>query len=70
MYALLVIPSSTVLLASTGEYSSGLFTDLLPIVFLGAGLLVGGLLVWFIGDRIVGAVIWLLHGRRDRFDGM
>lgn len=45
---LATLPSGTQALASVGEYSSPLFTDLLPFAFFGGGIFLGLGLIAFI----------------------
>lgn len=56
MLTLVSLPTPSDLLASVGAWSSALFTDLLPISALMAGLVVGGLLLGGLIRWIVGGV--------------
>lgn len=62
--SLITVPTSTTVLTDTGTWSSALFTDVLPIALIGAGLLVGGMVASFVLGKIVAGVKKVVGGGR------
>jgi len=55
MYGILfTLPSASDLLASTSEYSSPMFNDMLPIAILAVGVFLGLFIIGFIIKTITG----------------
>lgn len=50
-------PTSTDFLANIGELSVPFFENLLPLVYIACGLLIGGLLVRWIINTVIAAVM-------------
>jgi len=44
--------NATSTLQNLGAYSSAMFDELLPLVYVGAGFLIGGMLIWFVIDAV------------------
>jgi len=70
MLTLFTAPSATTTLTQVGTYSSALFTDLLPVIYIGAGFIIGGLLISFVIGRVIAGASKVLGkgrgGRRGR----
>jgi hypothetical protein len=63
------IPDAGTLIASAGAYSSPVFSTLLPVGLVGAGLLIGGMLVFAVLSWLMGGISAVLHGGRRRTGG-
>jgi len=53
MLAFITLPDPTTTFASTTDWSAGMFTNMLPILYIVAGLLIGGMIL----GKVIGAVI-------------
>jgi hypothetical protein len=54
--SILTLPSSSELISGISGYSSGLFSELLPVGLMIAGVIIGVLFVRFIGKSLLNAV--------------
>lgn len=68
---LFTVPSSTTTLADTGTWSTAVFTALLGIALVGAGILIGGMFASYVLGKIVQGVSKVVGkgkggGRRGR----
>jgi small neutral amino acid transporter SnatA (MarC family) len=52
----ITLPSSSELINSVGQYTGGIFSELLPISLAVAGLIIGALIVRLVGKSVVNAV--------------
>jgi len=60
------LPTFEQLATTSTTYSAGILTDVLPLVGLGIGLVLGGLILGWIGKKVVGAVRSAMGRRRGR----
>jgi len=57
MFSLIpTLPTFAEISAQTTNYTAGMFTDVISLVGLGVGLVLGGLILGWIGGKVVGAV--------------
>lgn len=61
MFGFITIPSSSVMLAQVGEFSGGMFDNLIPVALAIVGIIVGGLLVSFLINAVIAAVSGLAY---------
>lgn len=65
LFSLFTAPSATGTLASVGEWSSPVFDNFLPIVYIVSGAIIGALLVVFLKDSVIHAVERLIGRTHD-----
>lgn len=53
---LFTVPSSTTVLSDTGTWSTAVFTALLGIALVGAGILIGGMFASYVLSKIIAGV--------------
>lgn len=53
MLSFFTLPDATSTMTSIGDYSSAIFDELLPVLYIVAGLIIGGLIV----SKIISTVI-------------
>jgi len=64
MFTIVTLPDASTILASTTAYSSTLFTDFMPLMYLAIGILVAVLAVLWVKRSVAGGVSKLFGGRR------
>jgi len=57
------LPSASDMLASVGTSSAPVFTALLPLALFGAGIIIGGLIVYAIMSWLIGGISNIMEGR-------
>jgi len=62
------LPTSAEIVSSTGAYTATVFTDLVPLVLLGVGIVAGAMFLKFIAGKVMGG-IKTVAGRRGRRRG-
>ena len=63
------VPDATSTLASIGDYAGPMFNELLPIILIGLGLLIGGGIIVYVARMVMrgtNKVIGKKGGRRRR----
>jgi len=53
MLTFFALPDASATMTGVGEYSGAIFTELLPVLYVVAGLLIGGMIV----AKIIGATV-------------
>jgi len=61
------LPTYAEFTASASSYAQGIFGDMLPLVEIGVGLILGGLVVAWLANGIIDAVGSLFH-KKDKFE--
>jgi membrane protein DedA with SNARE-associated domain len=61
MTPLVNLPAATTTFASLGAYSSPMFDELLPIVLVFVGILIGSVIVYGLGRMITQAISGVFH---------
>ena len=64
---LFTLPSASSTFAYLGTWSSPMFNEFLPLVFLVAGIAIGALVVVFIIYALIDIFERVVHGKEDRF---
>lgn len=54
-------PTFSNLVASSSDYASGMFTQFLPAVYLVLGIVVGVVLIKFLGNHLINGIENLIH---------
>lgn len=60
------MPSPAETMASTGEWSTAMFSELWPMAAIVSGFIIAGLLGWFIPHIFVAMVSKIIH-KKDKF---
>jgi len=60
------LPTFDELAASSTSFTAGMITDVYPLVGVGVGLILGGVILAWIGGKVVGAVRSAMGRRRGR----
>jgi len=68
MFSLLpTLPTYSEITNAASSYAQGIFGDMLPLVEIGMGLIIGGLVVAWLGNSIIDAVGNLFH-KKDKYE--
>jgi len=60
------LPTFNELAASSTSYTAGIFTDVMPLALMGVGLVIGGIVLAWIGRKVITAVKAAIGKRRGR----
>lgn len=64
MLTLFTIPDASTIVSSTSDYSSTIFTEFLPIVYVVVGFVVGGLAIRWLIQALKGGIGRILGTRK------
>lgn len=66
LMSLFTAPSASTVITGVSDYSGTFFTELLPLVYIGCGLLIGAMIALFVMRKVSGAVGKMTGGGKRR----